>query len=277
MKYIQFNLTVTEGKWLIGEAISRMESVRHAFENGRLVFKGGTTTSCASQLITGIPLRISGRNTPRGAVAAKTLENSPHTLLWKNGSPYSLDDRVDNELLELEPDDIMITGANLIDVEGNAAMLAGSPGGSLCGKATSAMATEGFKVIIAAGLEKLIPGKVADAVLKARRKGVDSAYGMACGLFPIVGQVITELEAIKLLADVEVVVIGRGGIHGAEGGVLFQVWGKQQNVVIIEEAVERCKGKPVAGDPATLVECKVPSYGCKVHLSCRYRKMMEKN
>lgn len=273
MKYIQFFLSVNDGKWLIADAISQMEPVKRALDGGRLVFKAGTTVSCASQLITGVALRISGRTTLRGGVGARTqIETIPHTMLWENGVATSLDSRVDEALLELGPNDVMITGANVIDAEGNAAMLAGSPGGYLCGRATSGMATEGFTVIVAAGLEKLMPGRLRDSILRVRRQGVDSAYGMACGLFPIYGDVVTELEAIRILADVEVIVISRGGIDGAEGGTIFQAWGDEAQVERLEAAVERCKGRPVGGDPATLVECQVGSYGCKSHLSCRYRK-----
>ena len=271
MKHIQFFLTVNEGKWMIAEAISQMADVRRALENGSVIFKGGTTVSCVSELITGIPLKISGRNTPFGAKSGKLPTTAPHTLLWKNKEAHNMDDCVDEAFLSLNPEDILIIGANLIDAEGNAAMLAGAPGGGSPGKAASAMASEGFKVIIAAGLEKLTPGKVNDAIRASSRKGMSSAYGMACGLFPVFGQLITEMEAIKQLADVKVDLIGRGGVQGAEGGTLFQISGEEKAVDIIEEVVTRCKGKGRAGDPSTWLECEVPSPGCKMHLSCRYR------
>lgn len=271
MKCVQIFLTVNEGKWIIAEAVSQMTAVRNALENGSIIFKGGTTVSCVSQLITGVPLRVSGRITPLGAKSAKTVSGAPHTMLWKNKEACSVDERIEDAFLELNPEDVLIIGANIIDAEGNAAMLAGSPGGGPPGRASSAIATEGFKVIIAAGLEKLTPGKVGDAIRIAGRKGISSAYGMACGLFPIFGQVVTEIEAIKQLADVEVAVIGRGGIQGAEGGTLFQVSGEEKQVAVIEETAARCKGKPLAGDTDSLIECTVPSPGCKVHLSCKYR------
>ena len=51
MPVIQFALTVNEGKWLIAHAIARMPQVRKAMEEGRVVFKAGTTVSCVSQLM----------------------------------------------------------------------------------------------------------------------------------------------------------------------------------------------------------------------------------
>ncbi len=50
--------------------------------------------------------------------------------------------------------------------------------------------------------------------------------GMAVGLIPVPGRIITELTALSLLAEVTATVIGRGGIMGgAEGATTFVVQG----------------------------------------------------
>ncbi len=273
MKYIQFFLTVNDGKWLIADAVSKMDPVRRAMDGGTLLFKGGTTVSCVSELLTGISLRVCGRNTARGAVGElRPQTGTAHCMLFENGRAKTLDDYIDDILPKLSRDTVVITGANLIDADGGAAMLAGSPGGGRFGRASGPMATEGFRVIVAAGLEKLTPGSVQASVLHARRQGIDRSYGMACGLFPISGEIVTELKAIHLLADVQADVIGRGGIHGAEGGTLFQVSGEDDAVGRIEKAVADCKRRTaVAGDAASLVECSPGAPGCGEHLSCGYR------
>ena len=218
MPVIQFTLTVNEGKWLIAHAIACMPQVRSAMEEGRVVFKAGTTVSCVSQLMLDQPLRICGRITPRGTVSSREDGPAAHSLLYDHGRLENLDNRVEAALLDLGPGDVVITGANLIDSQGDAAMLAGSPGGGSCGRAISALTSEGFEVIVAAGLEKLSPVPVRKALLESRRQGVDSSRGMACGLVPVYGKIVTELEAVALLADVDVCLIARGGIGGAEGG-----------------------------------------------------------
>jgi hypothetical protein len=159
----------------------------------------------------------------------------------------------------------------MIDVYGNAAMLAGSPAGNACGRAVSAMTGEGFHVIVAAGLEKLIPGTVRDSILQVRRKGIAHSQGMACGLFPVFGQIITELEAVRLLADVEVCLIGRGGIDGAEGGCVFQVRGMPEELEKLETVLGFCRNQVVGGDSGSLTECRYPCGNCGRHLSCRYK------
>ena len=271
MEYIQFTLTVNEGKWLIAHAIAGMPEVRRSMAEGRIVFKAGTTVSCVSQLLLDEPLRICGRITPRGAVSSREKGPGAHFLLWDHGRTENLDGRADAALLTLGPGDVMITGANIIDAFGGAAMLAGSPGGNDGGRTIAAMCSEGFRIIIAAGLEKLIPGTVGQSIIHSRRKGIDRSRGMACGLFPVVGQVITELEAIKMTAAVEACLIGRGGIDGAEGGSLFQVWGSEEELKKLERALASCRGLPVAGETVSLAECSYPCINCSGHRSCCYK------
>lgn len=133
------------------------------------------------------------------------------------------------------------------------------------------MFVEGGKTIIAAGMEKLIPGSVWDSIRAAQRKGVDASRGMACGLFPVVGELVTELSAIKLIADVEATLIGRGGIDGAEGGCLFQACGSEAEVAKLEAVLEKCYGRQTSGEEKSMVECSFPCAQCGRHLSCCYK------
>ena len=182
----------------------------------------------------------------------RTYTEQAYGILIENGQIRGIDAEVDTLMPDMGPGDVVIAGANLFDVHGAAAILAGSPGGFRWGRATAAMISEGADVIIPVGLEKLIPGSVNEAMKTARRQGIRYHDGMACGLFPLVGDIVTEIEAVKLLADVEPCVIGRGGIQGAEGGTLFQVSGPEAEVERLREIVSLCKNQKIGGDPASL-------------------------
>ena len=58
------------------------------------------------------------------------------------------------------------------------------------------------KVIVAVGVEKIVPGSLKNAIKNTGRSEVDLAIGMAVGLVPILGEIYTEIEAIKTLAKV---------------------------------------------------------------------------
>lgn len=128
MKRVQIFLSVNAAKWLIAEAISRRPEVQTALENGTLILKGGTTTSCLSAILTGSHLRLCGRVTCRGAVANLKESSNPHTVLLSRQGIRSLDGLERDAFLKFGPECVLVTGANLIDCSGGAALLAGSPG-----------------------------------------------------------------------------------------------------------------------------------------------------
>lgn len=268
----QLTLSVNCGKWLIATAIISMPEFQKALHNGKVILKGGTTVSCIAEKLLGVKLRICGRITKRGAVANCLNSNAPHSILIENNKWQNIDNCFMEKALNLGSEDVTVIGANAIDAEGNAVMMAGSPGGGNPGKAISAMAIEGSKVIIAAGIEKLIPGKISDVINKVSRKDYDYSMGMACGLIPLYGQIITEMEALNIIAGVDAKVIGRGGIDGAEGSTTVLIEGDEYQLKkAIKEVIED-NSKPISGDEESLKECKPGSPGCSYHLSCVYSR-----
>ncbi|KUO73169.1 MAG: hypothetical protein APF77_08340 [Clostridia bacterium BRH_c25] len=264
----QLTITVNTGKWLIAKAIVSMAEVQEALKNGKVILKGGTTVSCIAEELLGIKLRICGRVTKRGTVAGNNYEGAPSNVLIEDGKWQSIDDCFIEKSLQLGPKDVAITGANAIDAEGNAAIMAGSPGGNAPGMSITTWATEGAKVLVAAGLEKLIPGKISKAVIQASRKDCEFAMGMAFGLIPVYGDVITEMEALGIIADVTANVIGRGGIDGAEGSTVVLVEGDENEVRKVIHEVFAASRKPISGYEESLIECKPGSKGCAEHLAC---------
>jgi len=266
----QLTITVNAAKWLIASAIISLPELQEAFKRGKIVLKGGTTVSCIAEKLVGINLRISGRITKRGTVGSLKDTNSPHSILIENGKWESIDDSFLEILLKLGPQDIFVTGANAIDLEGNAAMMAGSPAGGNPGIAFTALSTEGINTIIATSLDKLIPVKISDLIKKAGRKRCDFAMGMAVGLIPIHGRIITEVDALKIISNVDVTVIGHGGINGGEGSTTVIVEGNADSVKNAIEAVMSASKIHVSGTEDSLEECKPGSPGCSYHLSCFY-------
>ena len=58
------------------------------------------------------------------------------------------------------------------------------------------------------------------------------------------GNIYTEIEAVKELADVDVFVTAKGGVDGAEGGVSLLVCGKWDEVSKVENLVKQLAGEP---------------------------------
>ncbi len=273
----QLSLTVAEGKLLIARAIASLPEVRWALENGRVLLKGGTTVSALAEELVGIQMRISGRVSPRGTKSAQNADpESPHSILISNGSWRNIDSDVPEVVARLRAGDVAVIGANIIDTRGRAAMMAGRALGGIPGQALTGLMAQGVQILVAAGLEKLIPGSVDDAVRQAGMMGCDWSMGMSVGLMPIVGRVITEIEALQILAGVTCTVIGRGGVDGAEGGVTLVVKGESAQVQRAIDAVLGVKGTQTSGCPSSWPECRAGNPRCREHQACVWRQWGKK-
>lgn len=268
---VQFTLTVSEGKALIAKAISALPEVKRALQEGKILLKGGTTVSVVAEELAGIPLRISGRITPRGTLSARRRVTAAHTLLLDKGVPRNVDDILEEVVLAMEPGDVAICGANLIDNAGQAAIMAGSPLGGPPGRVLAALEAEGITTIIAAGLEKLGPEPINTAISAASRKGLTHSMGMAVGLIPLPGRLITELTALTILGRVRPTVIGRGGIAGAEGSCTFLIEGEEEEVTKIWDLVLSLKNRETSGERESMETCEHGGPNCALHLGCIYR------
>ncbi len=273
MKKIQVTLLVEEAKELIARAVIEHKGLQKSLSEGKVVLKGGTTVSKISEKLTGKPLRICGRITERGTVSSLHKNQYPHTVLLEEKQSKNIDNTVHEEFGKLTEKDTVIIGANALDAWGHVAMMAGSPGGGNIGRSLSFLYAEGVKIIIPVGLEKLIPGNLTEIIKNSSRKGKAFSYGMSVGLLPLYGQVITELEAIRLLADVECQVIGAGGLSGANGSYTLEIWGEDEEVIRILDIIQDIKlvENKISGEAVSLQECQALCESCKSHLSCSYK------
>ena len=274
----QITVTVAEGKRLIAEAISQRADVQGALAAGRILLKGGTTVSAVLERLAGEMLRISGRISPRGAKAAARREGGAHSAVLEHGQLKNIDTCFSEVVQSLGKADIAVIGANAIDSAGRAALMFGSPLGGMPGCGLAGLMAQGCKIIIACGLEKLIPTSIDSAVRAAGMRSMDWSMGMAVGLAPIIGELVTEPDAIGLLADVECCVIGAGGIDGAEGALTMVVAGEEAEIEKIVKIVLALKQTATSGQAGSLVECTPgKAAGCGIHRACAWRAQKGEN
>jgi len=269
----QFTLTVPEAKRVIALGAKELPDVKSAFLKGRIILKGGSTVSALAEELIGQKLALCGRVTPLGAKGPTGWPlDAPHSILTEKGGKFiSIDDKEEEAIQGLRKDDVFVIGANGLTVEGIALMMAGSPLGGSPGKLLGGLQAEGVHIIILVGLEKLIPGTAQEALMACGRKRVDLSLGMAVGLIPLYGKVITEQKAVELLAQVKCTVIGKGGICGAEGATTLVAEGEKEEVKKLFDKIRKIKGAKTSASPQSLLECK-PGKGCpEDDLSCFYR------
>ncbi len=89
------------------------------------------------------------------------------------------------------------------------------------------------------GLEKLTYEDINELHLLASEEDYEGPR-----MWPVTGTIVTEIEAMALLAGVDAYLYSAGGIAGAEGAVRILVDGTDEAVEAAEELVESIKGEP---------------------------------
>jgi len=240
-------LTPAESKRLIAKAVVAMPQVKRALEKGRVIIANGTTTAFVAEEILG--RQVSKYRYAAGYIGEGKLATTPRDLRTKayvlvDGRPV---DVLAKEIIQdFEANDVFIKSANAVDAEGHVGILMVSDRGGTIGMAQGPVIARGCHFIVPVGLEKLVP-----SVIEASRKGgilrLKYAMGLKVGLMPVVNAtVVTEIQALHILAGVEATHVASGGIGGCEGAVTLVVEGTDEAVQKAFEVVGGVKGeKPV--------------------------------
>jgi hypothetical protein len=141
------------------------------------------------------------------------------------------------------PDDVFVKGANAVDKNGTAWVMLASETGGTVGHVIGTLMARGIPIIIPVGLEKFVPDSLDGVVTKTGIYQVDYSTGSPVGIIPVHGEVVTEKEAFKLMGEVNVYVIGAGGIGGGEGSYTFIIEGSKSLVKDIFDRVKEIKGE----------------------------------
>jgi hypothetical protein len=139
------------------------------------------------------------------------------------------------------PDDVFIKGANAVDHEGNVAVLAANPKGGTVGAFWALAKARGANIICPVGLEKLV-FSISDASRECGQGLFKYSTGLKIGLLPLPGaKVITEIEAFKILFDLEATHIASGGVWGSEGSVALSVKGGEAEIDEMWKEIQNIK------------------------------------
>lgn len=277
MNKLQVTLTVEESKEIISLGLMKHKTFVNSLERGKILLKGGTTVSKISEKLINYPLRICGRITSRGTVSSKNLVDGHHSIVYSKGNGDNVDENLVEVVQEFSKNDLIICGANAIDYKGNAATMIGSSDGGSIGQILNSLNDGETNIIIPVGLEKMIFGDLDEIIGKSSRNGKTISWGMAVGLMPLKGEVFTEIEAIKQLADVDCFQIGAGGLGNAQGSVTLEIWSDSNEefdkIFKILKEIKSFNTK-ISGIKDSLIECEPICDSCKNHKGCGYKSKL---
>lgn len=272
MTIAQITLTVEESKRLIAEGVKNHPYVNKVLKKGSILFKGGSTVCKVSEIITKQKLELCGIITCRGTVINMGMDYSmPHISLYENYKLKNIDSIFMETALKMTDKDLVICGANAIDNHGNAAMMVGNLSGGDTSYALNTWYGEGVPILIPVGYEKLVPNNINEIIKKTGRKKKSYSLGMSVGLVPLIGEIITEVEAISYISGLESYVIGSGGLGTAKGSLTLDVVGEKSLVKDFVEYIMSLKSdESDSNDDYT--ECEAICKFCIEHIGCIHKR-----
>ena len=249
----QFVITPSAGKRLIAKALVAHPAVSDAIKNGTLVIIAGTTNGYVVEEILnalGISAGFSRKRFFRGITlppsSGVTLEGRlidesafPGDVIvtrgeWRKGKT------IVDVIEELKEGDVILKGANAVDLQRKqAAILIGHPKAGTIALALQAVLGRRVKLIIPVGLEKRVNGDLFSIAEK-----VNDSSGKGIRLFPTLGQVFTEIEAVHLLTGAAAELIAAGGVGGAEGSCWLAISGTKEQETAAEKVLFSVASEP---------------------------------
>ncbi len=159
--------------------------------------------------------------------------------------------------------DVFIKGANAIDINRRAGVLLAARDGGTIGRYYGILKARGVRFIIPASIEKLINSSIDELSMEMGIENIDLSDSLKLGIFPVSGELITELEAFKILFNVEAKAVASGSF-GFESSRTFLIKGEDDNV---KKAVEHVvKLKKIEDNIKPIRACKDCGYECSQRL-----------
>jgi hypothetical protein len=281
-------LTSSESKRLVAKGIVKMDIVQRALGEGIIAIDGGSSGAYVSEELAkelDVALEIKDmRDCIIGLIAedGSCLEAVEALKLpvFVKGQVEYVDFPAENfskYFPQMNDRDIFIKGGNAVDINGNAGGLCAANGGGHLGGWLPHALVAGINVIVPITVNKTIPTTMDKVVseLGIKKISMKHCHGMAVGMLPMPGFVIREMEALQLLAEVEVIPIAGSGIGSGEGTVTLLVQGEEGEVEKTWEIVQSIKGEPQLEEKRSDCKtCPIPGdpFGWGIRCSTRATK-----
>lgn len=243
-------LTPAAGKRLIAKAMAIHPVIQRALTEGTLVIVAGTTNGYVAEEILGslgIAEGFDKRRFRRGVTlppgytppAEIAQEPFPGDIVlvrgeWQRGR--SIFDMVE----ELGEGDVVLKGASALHLASRSAgVFIGDTRGGTTAALMQSVIGRRVRLIVPVGLEKRVSDDVFEIARTLIRPGVRGPR-----LFPLLGDVVSEIEAVSMLTGASARLLGAGGVCGAEGSVWLGISGSPE-----ERAAAEALLKAVAEEP----------------------------
>jgi hypothetical protein len=241
----QLCVTTSMGKRLIGKAMVHHPDIQRVLDKGTLVVIAGTTNGYVAEEILrslGQAEGFSRQGFRRGLAVAPGARvpgaDFPGDVVMVDGQ-WQRGRTILDVAEDLGPGDVVLKGANAFDMRGQAAVQIGHPQGGTILATMAAVVGRRVQLIVPVGLEKRV---LEDVNVLARRCAAPDAHGPR--LMPMLGEIFTEMDAIRLLTGAGSCLVAAGGIYGAEGAAWLGILGTEEEIKAAAELIQSVSDEP---------------------------------
>lgn len=249
----QYSISPAAGKRLIAKSLLRIPAVLEALEHRTVVVISGTTNGyVADEMLMKIS-QTEGfvkERFVRGITVPPGYEKTNQDLTgnegrfigdvviingkWEKGKTiYDVAD-------QLKMGDMIFKGANAVNLSTmQAAILIGNPAGGTISPILQCVIGKRVELYLPVGLEKRISGNINE--ISAMLNSPDTS---GLRYMPVNGNIITELEAIKIICGAGAELVACGGVCGAESTYWIAVTGSAEQLGIMDELYKSIRKEP---------------------------------
>ena len=237
-------LNPTTAKRLIAQGVAAHPIVAQAMRRGTVVVTLGTTNGFVASELLGDPI-------DQGAFAAGMIDDRWNVnarlgeatdLVLKDGVQIPFDEKA--VLSNLTAGDVVIKGGNALDPFGTVGVLLAAATGGTVGRYIPTAIARGVDIVIPISVTKSVHTSIADLAhdLGSRRLGL--AMGLPCGMYPLTGHLVSEIEALGLLFEVRTTHVCSNGIGLGRGSVSLLIEGEEESVRAAFDRIQQLSGLP---------------------------------
>lgn len=260
-----FTLTPPESRRLLAKAVANMPAVQAALHNPEayVILPGSTANAYVVEELTGRavpPASYTAGIVTHRLLCVTDVEDRDSAIPTILNQGQIVQKTMAEALNDFCCDTVIIKGANAVDPAGNVGVVTSGFDGGTVAAMIGTVTSQGLKVIVPVGLEKLV-ASVPEAIKHTGAKTLDYTMGADFGMYCLTNTIpVTEVEAFRILCDVQATHVASGGTGDSYGSVVLIVEGEQDKVEAAIALVESIKGEPSARPLKGT--CAVCRYAC---------------
>lgn len=260
---ILFTLTSAESRRLIAKAVIQMPEFKAAWENAYVLLAGGTSNAFIAQelmeqenidpSLCTVGISTDGLLCVTDPDSRKSFPN-----VFFKGEAQPEKTLVDG-LNDFYPETVVIKGANAVDMDGYVGVITSGFDGGTIPRIIGTVTSKGLTYIAPVSLEKRVFSVRDSAKALGGASHIDISMGADPGMYCLGNaNVVTEIQAIKILFDCDASLVCAGGVGGNEGAVTLVVDGAEENIKALADFLEtHIKGEPpVRGNKGVCETCR---------------------